>query len=273
MYAALMAAPAVVAQDEPLWEAGMGTAVLSLPDYRGSDEGKTYVLPIPYLAYNGEVFHIDRRGVHGDLAHKDNVWLDLSANLGPPADSENNATRVGMPDLDSTIEFGPSLKILWLANEQRDRTWTFYLPLRAVIATDFKHAHAIGWIFAPHLTYDFLNFGPGGGWNFSASLGPIFATEKYHDYYYEVTPEFATAARPVYDAQGGYSGARATLTLSKRFKDFWVGSLLRYDRLEGAVFEDSPMVRRDSSLMAGIGVTWIFARSKEPAPVRRASAD
>jgi outer membrane scaffolding protein for murein synthesis (MipA/OmpV family) len=273
LVAGLAVAPSVQAQEEPLWELGMGGAVMSLPDYRGADEGKTYVLPIPYIAYNGEVFHIDRRGVHGDLAHKDNVWLDVSMNLGPPADSTENNTRRGMPDLDSTIEFGPSLKVLLLANEQRDRTWTLYLPLRAVIATDFKHTHSIGVVFAPHITYDYLNFGPGGGWNFSASVGPIYASEKYHDYYYQVDPQFVTATRPAYEADGGYSGMRLTLTESKRFKDYWVGAFVRYDRLEHATFEDSPLVRRKSSFVAGIGASWIFARSAETVPVRRASAD
>jgi outer membrane scaffolding protein for murein synthesis (MipA/OmpV family) len=258
---------------EPLWEVGFGMATMSLPDYRGADEGKTYLLPVPYFAYNGENFRIDRRGMHGDIAQRDNVWLDLSVNLGPPADSDENSTRQGMPDLDPTIEIGPSLRILWLANERNDRTLTLYLPLRAVIATDFSQADAIGWVFAPHLTYDHLKFGPGGGWNFSFSFGPLYATEKFHDYYYQVSPEFANAARPLYDASGGYSGVRTTITLSKRFKDYWIGTFMRHDSLRGAAFEDSPLVRSDSSLMAGVAFTWIFARSAETVPVRTPAAD
>lgn len=267
LYAALLMVPAAHAQEEPLWEIGFGTASMVLPDYRGSDEGRTYLLPIPYFSYNGERFRIDRRGVHGDLAQKDNVFFDISMNLGPPAESDKNQARAGMPDLDPTIEIGPSLRWKWFESKNTNHALTLYLPARAVIASDFSHTQGIGWVFAPHVTYDYLNFGPGGGWNFSASFGPMYATEKFHDYYYQVNPEFATSTRPAYDADAGYSGARTTLTLSKRFADFWIGGFIRHDALNGTTFEDSPLVRKDSSLMAGFGVTWIFARSKEKVPV------
>lgn len=259
---------AVQAQEEPLWEMGLGAAVTVLPDYRGSDEGRTYILPIPYLTYNGEKFRIDRRGMHGDIVRKNNVWLDISVNLGPPAESDENQARIGMPDLDSTVEIGPSLRWLWWISEDRNKTFTFYLPLRSVIATDFSYSQPIGWVLAPHVTYDVQNVGPGGGWNFGFSFGPLYATEKYHDYYYQVDAEFATATRPVFDAAGGYSGLRTTLSLSKRFKKFWIGSFVRYDDLHNVAFENSPLMRKEGSLMAGVGVSWIFARSKETVPVR-----
>ena len=252
-----------------MWEAGFGVAMMSLPDYRGSDEGKTYALPIPYFSYNGERFHIDRQGAHGDLIQGNNLWLDISMNLGPPAESDENEARSGMPDLDPTVEIGPSLRWQWWTSEDKNRSLTLYLPVRAVVATDFSHSHSIGWVFAPHVTYDVQNF----GWNFGVSIGPVYATEKYHDYYYQVNPEFATTARPVFDAEGGYSGLRATVSMSKRFPRFWIGAFLRYDDLHNVAFEDSPLMRRDDSLMAGIGISWIFVRSAQTVPERRASAD
>jgi outer membrane protein len=38
----------------PLWELGLGVAALRLPDYRGSDQSSTYLLPLPYVVYRGE---------------------------------------------------------------------------------------------------------------------------------------------------------------------------------------------------------------------------
>jgi outer membrane scaffolding protein for murein synthesis (MipA/OmpV family) len=259
------------AQEEPLWEIGFGAGLMSLPDYRGSDEGKTYALPIPYFAYNGDRFRIDRRGVRGDLVQANNVWLDVSMNLGPPAESDQNQARAGMPDLDPTIEVGPSLRWRWWESQNTNHVLTLYLPARAVIASDFSRAQSIGWVFAPHFTYDYLNFGWGGNWNFSASFGPLYATEKFHDYYYQVSPEYATPTRPAYDADAGYSGLRTTLTLSRRFADYWVGGFVRHDALSGATFEDSPLMRKNESLMVGFGVTWIFARSKEKVPAEHVS--
>lgn len=265
LVALLLAAvsPAVSAQKVPLWEVGFGAAVIALPDYRGADEGHTYILPVPYVVYNGDLVQVDRRGVRGDLFHSDRVQLDLSLNLGPPAKSGENAARMGMPDLDPTFEFGPALDVRLWENAARNEVLAFRLPARAVVATDFSHFDHIGWVFAPHLNMDFLNLGPGGGWNLGLSAGPVYATTAYHAYYYAVRPEFATPTRPVYEARGGYSGLRATISLSKRFQRFWVGSFARYDDLHDVAFEDSPLVRRRHSFMAGVGISWIFVRSAE----------
>ncbi len=263
--AALCLAAPVMAAVEPEWEAGVGVAMMSIPDYRGSDEGNTYLLPIPYFVYNGDWLRVDRSGAHGDLARTQGMVLDLSMNLGPPANSEKNVARAGMPDIDPTIEGGPSLKWLWYENDKRDRKLTIQLPARAVLTTGFEY---IGWVFSPHLNMDFLNLGPSGGWNFGVAVGPFYASEKYHDYYYEVRPEFATASRPAYDARGGYSGLRTTLALSKRFSQFWVGGFARYESLNEVVFDDSPLMRKSNSFMAGIGVSWIFARSAERVVVK-----
>jgi len=248
------------AGEEPLWEAGAGVGLVSIPDYRGSDERHAYVLPIPYFIYRGDKLKVDRGGVHGNLARSDGALLDISMNLGPPAKSQNNQARTGMPDIDPTIEAGPSLMWRLTENDRRDRVLSLQLPVRAVATTGFKY---IGWVFSPNLNMDFFNLGPGSGWNLGAAVGPLYASEGYHDYYYEVRPEFATASRPVYDAAGGYSGSRVTLALSKRFSQFWVGAFARYDTLRGAVFEDSPLVRQHHSFMAGVGVSWIFAHSEE----------
>ncbi|MGH9363054.1 MAG: hypothetical protein ACRD2T_14170, partial [Thermoanaerobaculia bacterium] len=44
----LAAAPAA-AEELPLWELGLGIGGFTLPDYRGSDQARGYVLPVPYV--------------------------------------------------------------------------------------------------------------------------------------------------------------------------------------------------------------------------------
>ena len=248
------------AEEAPLWEIGAGFVGLSIPDYRGSDQQRGYVLPLPYIQYRGDVFRIDREGAHGDVFKSEQVKLDVSLNAGPPAKSGNNGARTGMPDIDPTVEAGPSLQIFLARNEARDREWSLRLPWRAAAASDLTHVQRIGWVFVPNLNLDVRNVG--GGWDMSVGLGPMYASEDYHDYYYEVAPAFATATRPAYDAKGGYSGSRLTLTASRRYKTFWVGAFARYDALSGAAFADSPLVKRQESFMAGAGIAWIFAESK-----------
>ena len=54
------------AREAPLWEAGAGMAVIDFPDYRGSDERHTYVLPVPYVVYRGEFLKVDRENIRGN---------------------------------------------------------------------------------------------------------------------------------------------------------------------------------------------------------------
>lgn len=258
-----------MAAGTPLWEAGIGAGAVVVPDYRGADEGRTYVLPIPYFVYYGKRLSVDRRGVRGELLGGVRASFSVSASLGPPADSSHNSARSGMPDLDPTIEIGPSLDIELDDAAEKNPSMTLRFPLRAVIATDLSHSKNVGWVFLPNLAIDFNNVGPGGRWTLGVSVGPIFATRKYHDYYYTVRPAFATPTRPAFDAHGGYSGAGVALTLSQRFAGYWVGGFLRYDDLHGAAFEDSPLVRSSHAVLAGIAFSKIFASSSQPARSRR----
>lgn len=55
---------------------------------------------------------------------------------------------------------------------------------------------------------------------------------------------------------------RLRLGEPRRFKDTLIASLIRYDRLTGAAFEDSPLVKTDNYFSAGVTLTWFFAKSK-----------
>ena len=252
----------VLAHELPEWEIGAGMLALSIPDYRGSKESEGYLLPFPYFVYRGEALRVDRDGITGGLFSTGRMRLDLSLNFGQPTDSDQNDARKGMPDLDTTLEIGPSLKVLLATNEARSAAWSLQFPLRAVFATDLRDTEFVGWLFSPHLDYRAREFTPGGYWDFEASAGPLYATQQYHDYFYSVAPRYATPMRPAYEADGGYSGFRLTLTLTRRFNSFWIGAFARYDNLHGTAFEDSPLVTQDYSMMAGIGVAWVLAASK-----------
>ena len=254
------------AQSRPEWEFGLGATGLTLPDYRGSDESRGYLLPFPYVIYRGEHLRVDRQGLRGIFFETDRVEFNLSLNATPPVDEDNQA-RQGMPELDPTIEVGPRLD--YTLARDREREWSFEvrLPLRAAIATDFSHTRHIGYVTYPHLHLFMRPMIAGVKWNLGLQGGPMFATREYHEYFYGVGPDVATPERPAYEASGGYSGALALVSLSRRFPRFWVGAFARYDTLKGAVFEDSPLVRRDYAFMAGIAVAWVFAESEKKVEV------
>ena len=68
---------------------------------------------------------------------------------------------------------------------------------------------------------------------------------------------------PTTATDAGYGGWQLTTTLTKRFRQFWVGGFLRGEYLGGSVFEDSPLVTQDTSWMGGLGVAWVFAESSK----------
>ena len=95
----------------PLWEAGVGVAAISFPDYRGSARRRSYVLPVPVFVYRGEVFQVDREKVRGLLLKSESAELDISVNGSVPIRSDGNPVRQGMPDLDPTLEIGPTINV------------------------------------------------------------------------------------------------------------------------------------------------------------------
>src|SRR6202020_28183 len=124
------------------------------------------------------------------------------------------------------------------------------MPVRAV-ATVESSPRIIGWTFSPRLNVDLRD--PFGlpGWNLGLLTGPLFADRRYHAYFYSVAPQYATAARPTYQADSGYAGTQFITALSKRFPKFWIGAYARYDPLADATFVQSPLVQRKSYMAGG----------------------
>lgn len=247
----------------PLWEAGAGVAVISFPVYRGSDQRRTFVLPVPYLVYRGEYLKADRDSIRGQFIKNDRVELSVSVNGSIPVDSTDNPARTGMPDLDPTLELGSNLILTILRKPDRSIEIGLRLPVRTVVATDFSHERNVGWVFQPQINIDFRDTWLGDGWNVGFAAGPLYGDKRYHNYFYGVAPAFATPQRPAFTAAGGYAGSQILGAISKRFPSLWVGAFARWDTLSGAAFEASPLVRQKDSYAAGFAITWIFGRSQK----------
>jgi outer membrane scaffolding protein for murein synthesis (MipA/OmpV family) len=253
-------APASRGEEKPLWEFGMGAGAIAFPDYRGSDETQVYPVPVPYFVYRGKFLRADRDGVRGELFDRKYVELSVSVNGTIPVNSEDNAARRGMPDLKPTFELGPSLELhLWQSADEQVKL-DVVMPVRVPITLE-SSPQLLQWTFAPRVNIDFDNVGR-TGWDFGAGAGPVFAADRFHDYYYSVPARFATPTRPEYHADGGYSGMHLLAAVSKRFPKYWVGAFVRYDWLGDAKFEDSPLMRTKGSLAGGFGIAWMIGESK-----------
>lgn len=256
----LLACPAMAAEERPLWEVGAGVAAFSFPAYRGSDHTNNFLMPVPHFSYNGDFFKADRQGIRGSFFDSDRLDLTLSMALSAPASSKDVAVRAGMPDLNGTFEIGPEVDVTFWRSENRARFVKLLLPLRTGVTLE-SSPKQIGWVFHPKLNFDITDIPGMPGWNLGTLAGPMFGDKRQHDYYYSVEAQYATAARPAYEAKSGYAGMQYLVALSKRFPKYWIGGFARYDNLSGASFEDSPLVRQKDYVAAGIAITWILGES------------
>jgi MipA family protein len=268
LWLGLLLSPPVAAYHLPKWEFGLGAGILNAPAYRGASGRKSYVLPVPYVAYRGERFKVDEEGMRGELLKSKRMHLDVSIAGSLPV-AAGGGVREGMKDLDPIGEIGPSLEFVLAQQGQRyegwEQQWWLRLPLRAALSVGDPLVGYQGWVFSPHLNGVWVKGAEGARWRWSLSLGPIFASRAYHDYFYTVSSRDANANRTGYEASAGYSGSRVTLSLSVNSKKWFVGAFARYDDLHGAVFENSPLVETRAYLAVGVAVSRIFMQSSEQA--------
>jgi len=266
LYMSIALASPARAEDRPVWEAGLGFSVLDFPDYRGSDERTTYVLPVPYAIYRGKILRVERDRVRGVFFEQERISMNLSVSGSVPVDSSRNSARAGMPDLDATLQIGPNLEIQMFQSTDSRFKVDLRLPVRTVIATDLHHTHNVGWIFEPRINFDLSHALPSRQWNLGIATGPVYGDKRYNNYYYGVAPAYATPQRPAYTAEAGYGGMQATFAISRRYQRMWVGAFVRWDSVSNAVFASSPLVRQDETLTAGLAVVWRLKESKQRVP-------
>lgn len=249
------------AAEMPRWEAGLGLSGLSVPDYRGSDRNQLYLFPVPYLVYRGEALKVERGAIRGIFFRSERIELDTSFNGSPPVRSGENGARKGMPDLDPSLEAGPSLKYLLLRSPDGAFKAEVQFPLRMVFATDLSYVRSSGLVFNPRLNLDWGRITERGRWRAGAAFGPVFIDTRNSRHYYQVDPVYALPDRPAYSAHGGYAGMQLALAASARIGRFWVGAFSRIDSLRGARFEDSPLVKARGNATAGVAVSWVMGVS------------
>ena len=255
----------------PRWELGLGFGGLVMPDYRGSDESRAYVLPFPYAVYRIDWLTADRNGVRATLFDSDRVELNMSLSASPPVRSKNNQARSGMPDIKPMLEFGPSLDFNLWRNAGDTARLDLRLPVRTAVTVQSSPQSA-GWVFSPRVNLDLMGLGAGGnvreGWRLGLVAGPMFGDRRQHAYYYDVDQRYARSDRPAYASRGGYAGTQFLVSLSRKIDNMWLGAYARWDTLKGAVFEDSPLVKRSSYASAGFAVSWTLGQSADMVEVR-----
>ncbi|MGA8262053.1 MAG: MipA/OmpV family protein [Arenicellales bacterium] len=249
------------AAERPLWEIGVGAGVLDLPYYRGAADNRVLPVPFVYPLYHGKIFKVDEQGVRGLFLKSDRFILDFSADGTVPASKGDVKGREGMPSLGLTFQLGPSVTIDLWDKPRHEQRLLLTLPVRSVFAVN-SGLDQIGFASSPKLTYQRNVRFAERFWRVSMTGGIELGSNELHDYFYTVAPRFATPTRPAYNAAGGYAGTRFTLSAVGRLGKSWIGAFVRYDNVSDAVFSDSPLVKKDGNLSAGLVMAWFIAKSK-----------
>lgn len=240
----------------PLWEAGVIGGAVSTPAYPGAADRSSRALALPFLIYRGEVLRSDQGGIGARLVHTDRVQFDIGFAASLPARSSHVAARDGMPDLGLLVEFGPRVKVK-LADRLR-----LELPLRAVMELH-GGVRRQGTTFEPKLVFETRE---SAAWSYAASLSVVFGDRGINRYFYEVQPQYATAARAAYGAGAGLMLVRAGLSGSYRLNnDVRLFGYVREESTAGAANRDSPLVKKSNGASIGAGVMWTLGRSTAPA--------
>ena len=254
-------------QSLPVWEAGLVLAAGSVPDYPASDNSRVRALALPLFVYRGPVLRVEDGGVRGRLFSSASFEVDLSA--AGAFNARNNEAREGMPGLDYLFQIGPQAVYRWDLDE-RERI-SAHLKARAVFSTDFGSVDYRGLVIEPQVRWS-LKAVAGSAYNLGLSASASFATERLHDYFYEVAPQYARPDRPAFDASAGYLGSEFGINLNRKLSDtlrVFVGARLALHG--GAANQDSPLFKDNSTISYGVSLLWTPWRSEAVVQEREGS--
>ncbi|WP_167772709.1 MipA/OmpV family protein [Ramlibacter henchirensis] len=244
-----------------LWEIG-GVAVGAWQQaYPGSDQQVRRGIALPFLVYRGRFLRADNEGVGVRPVRTPRYEFDISAAFAFGSDADQDPARRGMPNLGTLVEFGPRLK--WhLGGTPQGGRWRLDLPLRGVFDLSDSLEYR-GAVFQPGIVWSQR---PAPGWSVATSLSAVISDQRLARTFYEVAPQFATPTRPAYQADGGLLAWRLGASISRDFgRDWTVFAFGRIDTVAGAANRSSPLVRQTTGSTVGIGVSYTWLRSSEPA--------
>jgi MipA family protein len=248
----------------PLYEYGLVGMGARMPHYIGSDEYHLYVFPLPYLIYRGDILQANRDGVRTIFWHNKNIEMDISFSGNPPAD--DNKAREGMTDLDAIGETGPALNYYFFNYGERD-AFLLQASVRAAFAIGYDGGLDIshkGYVSDLSIIYKNSQIFSRQQTRFNVSAGLRFGDSDMHEYFYGVASHDVAPGRQQYEADSGYGGFQVSGNIIKDLTPTYaLSGYARWNNVDGAVFEDSPLVRTQNNLMVAAMLICRIGASEE----------
>lgn len=241
---------ASAAEPEKQWRFSIGGGFLSRPEYPGSDQQETRVLPV-FSATYGRFFV----GADPDIASPGGVGVDLYRDRGwrlgiaaygdlTQREESDDERLAGLGDVD------PALRAGVFASYSFDR-----YVLRASVGSDVSGNDQGTLVRLDALA----RFQPLERLTLTAGPGVTWADSEYTRTFFGVDAEqSARSGLPQHEAKSGINSARFSLGANYRIDPRWsVGAVLSTSRLQGDA-ADSPITEDKSQTFAGAFAVYRF---------------
>ena len=222
------------------WSLGLG--VISSPrPYVGASNKIT---PIPLLELYYKNLYV--QGIQAGYHFIDTKEFTLDARMGfvfaglDPADSPDLA---GMTKKDPSIEAG--MVFDWKPGKYRLNT-SLYTDILGV-----SKGQQAGINFSRTWTFGQYR------WGLTPSIGCVWQSSNYIDYYYGVTPEEAQPGRPAYDGHAAVNFESSLLAFYRLSNRITLVALVQAQRLDNEISE-SPIVDTSRAFFGLVGATYRF---------------
>lgn len=248
------------AQRQPLWEAGVFAVGGSQQAYPGASQRVNSGIVLPFLVYRGSVLRAEQGTAGLRALQTPTTELDIGVAGSFGSSASRSPVRRGLPDIGTLIEFGPRLR--WkLGTAPWGGGFSAALPARGVFDV------SDGFRFKGTAVEPVLAWGDrAAGWSYGVSASLLLGDRHLGDTFYGVAPAYATATRPAWEARAGLIATRLSVNASRGLgRDWRVFTYARVDTVEGAANRRSPLVDQRTGVSAGLGLSWTWLRSDEPA--------
>ena len=245
-----------------LWSAGLFMVAADHAVYPGAERRTQNAIALPFVTYRGPIVRLEGGTAGVRALRTPRAELDFSAAASFGSDGKDSGARAGMPAVGTLVEFGPSVRIhLGELPEDGSRPpLRLDLPVRAAFDADRDFRYA-GLSFEPRISWRLPRV---AGWSPSVHAGMLFGDRTLNSLYYDVPPEYATPARPAYDARGGLTASRLGASISRLLgTDLRLALHAGVETVKGAVNRDSPVVGRSVDHSVAISLTWTAWRSDD----------
>ncbi len=251
-------------QAKPGFEFGLAGASVQVAAYPSSSVTSERYFLAPWFIYRSDKVQVKDGGINLIAYESDKLTIDLGLGGSLNADTSETPLRDGMPDIDYLLELGPrfDVRLIDKANSHGRNRLNWTTAYRFALSTDFKRLDYRGPVLNTELSFRRSGLAD-NKLSLQASIGSTWVGNQLMDYFFSVAPEFETANRPRYNANGGFLGF--DLSAGLQYKPVpTVNTFLGIGvtSLSGSKNDDSPLFEEDINTRIIIGVSWKVYQSK-----------